>query len=209
MATPSEVVRSEAAMLTAQNTVPPVESQTPGLKRSLGVLLILAITVFSIWLALNPIVVQQFGRWGYVGAFIISLVASATIVLPAPGLALIIAMGGALDPIILGIVAGVGSAFGELSGYIAGATGSMLIPEQQRHHFDRLHRLTDKYGGWLLFALSAIPFPLFDLAGMVAGVLRMNVPIFLLAVAVGKSIKYIILILLAAGSLQWLQAFFA
>lgn len=207
-------VAAPPEVTTAETTSPPQasptspESQTPGLKRSLGILLILAITAFSIWLALNPAIVQQFGNWGYVGAFIISLIASATIVLPAPGLAIIIAMGGALDPVLLGIVAGVGSAFGELSGYVAGATGSTLIPEEQRHHFDRLHQLTDKYGGWLLLVLSAIPFPLFDLAGMVAGALRLNIPIFLLSVAVGKSVKYIVLILLAAGSLQWLQAFF-
>jgi membrane protein YqaA with SNARE-associated domain len=36
----------------------------------------------------------------------------------------------------------------------------------------------------------------------------MRVSRFLLAVAVGKSIKYIVLILLGAGSLQWLQRLF-
>ena len=57
----------------------------------------------------------------------------------------------------------------------------------------------------VLGVLAALPFPLFDFAGIVAGALRMRVVRFLLAVAVGKSIKYIILILLGASPLQWLQ----
>lgn len=173
-------------------------------QRWLGIGIILAITVASFWLALNPRLVTSLGHWGYIGAFVISLIASATIVLPAPGLAIIIAMGPALDPVLLGIVAGVGSAFGELSGYIAGATGSALIPAQHRQRFDQLHGLTSRYGAPLLTALAALPFPFFDFAGIVAGILRMNVLAFLVSVAIGKSIKYIILILLSAGAFELL-----
>src|SRR5690606_18771917 len=146
--------------------------------------------------ALNPQWVMGFGTWGYVGAFIISLIASATIILPAPGIAVVIAMGTALDPVLLGIVAGLGSAVGELSGYLAGTSGRALIPSGQRDQFERLHRLTDRYGALLLFGLSAIPFPLFDFAGIIAGMLKIRVPVFLATVAAGKSIKYIVMILL-------------
>jgi membrane protein YqaA with SNARE-associated domain len=177
-------------------------------KRWLGVGVIVAITLISFWIALNPQWVVRLGQWGYVGAFFISLIASATIVLPAPGLLIIVAMGAALDPVILGIVAGLGSAVGELSGYLAGATGSALIPAAQRHHFDRLQHLTRRYGAPLLALLAAIPFPLFDFAGIVAGVMRMNVFAFLVAVALGKSIKYIILIATGASSLQLLLRWF-
>jgi membrane protein YqaA with SNARE-associated domain len=175
--------------------------------RWLGLLAILAITAASFWLALNPEWVMQFGRWGYVGAFIISFVASATIILPAPGIAVVIAMSTALDPIALGIVAGVGSAFGELSGYIAGASGRALVPEHHRPHVERLHHLTDRYGALILGLLAALPLPIFDLAGIVAGMLRMNILSFIGAVSVGKSIKYIILIIIGAGPLQFLLQF--
>jgi membrane protein YqaA with SNARE-associated domain len=169
---------------------------------------VVLITVVSFWVALNPQWVSGLGRWGYVGAFVISLIASATIVLPAPGLAIVIAMGAALDPVLLGVVAGVGSAVGELSGYIAGSTGRALIPEERKRQIDTLQRLTRKYGGALLFVLAAIPFPLFDFAGIVAGMLKMRVWVFLVAVALGKSLKYVILILLGSGSLQILQRWF-
>ena len=177
-------------------------------KRWAGVIIVVIICLVSFWVALNPVLVQRMGSWGYVGAFIISLIASATVVLPAPGLAIIIAMSPALNPYLLGIVAGVGSAVGELTGYAAGAGGSALIPPERKAQFERMRQLTVNYGALILFVLATIPFPLFDFAGMVAGALKMRVSRFLLAVAVGKSIKYIVLILLGAGSLQWLQKLF-
>lgn len=170
-----------------------------------SIAVILLITVASFWLALNPQWVMGFGHWGYVGAFVISLVASATIILPAPGIAVVIAMGTALDPVLLGIVAGMGSAVGELSGYLAGASGRALIPSSRRAQFEQLHRLTDRYGAALLFGLAAIPFPLFDFAGIIAGMLKMRIATFLATVAAGKSIKYVIMILLGAGPLLYLQ----
>jgi membrane protein YqaA with SNARE-associated domain len=109
---------------------------------------------------------------------------------------------------MLGIVAGIGSAFGELSGYIAGATGRTLIPPEQQHHFDAIRDLTRRYGPLFLAVLAALPFPFFDVAGIVAGILRMRVVSFLIAVAVGKSIKYVILILVGTGSLHILQRWF-
>ncbi len=170
-------------------------------------IVITVIFAVSCWLALNPQFVTRFGRWGYVGAFLISFVSSATIILPAPGIAVIIAMSAALDPITLGVVAGVGSAFGELTGYIAGASGRALIPIQHRSKFERLHSLTNNYGAVVLAFLAAIPFPFFDFAGMVAGMLKMHIVIFIIAVAIGKSIKYTILILLGAGPLHLLRHF--
>ena len=173
-----------------------------------SVVVIIVITVASFWVALNPQWVLGFGSWGYVGAFIISLIASATIILPAPGIAVVIAMGTALDPVLLGIVAGVGSAVGELSGYLAGTSGRALIPDHQRAQFERLHRLTDRYGAILLLGLSAIPFPLFDFAGIIAGMIKIRITTFLATVAVGKSVKYIIMIMLGAGPLLYLQELF-
>jgi membrane protein YqaA with SNARE-associated domain len=174
-------------------------------RRGLGIALIVAITAGSFWLAFNPAWVSNLGGWGYVGAFLISLAASATVVLPAPGLAVVIAMGAALDPVLLGVIAGIGSAIGELTGYFAGATGSALIPAEHRERVARLQTLTQRYGALLLVVLSAIPFPFFDFAGIVAGILKMRIWTFLAAVAVGKSIKYVILILVGAGSLEILQ----
>ena len=183
-------------------------SQSDAAKKWLGALTIVLIFAASFWLAVHPHMVQYVGRWGYVGAFFISLVASATIVLPAPGIAIIIAMSTGLNPYTLGIIAGVGSAVGELTGYVAGRSGRAFVPEKQKRQVERLHTLTQKYGIVMLAVLAALPFPLFDFAGMVAGMLKMRVPAFLAGVSIGKSIKYIFLILLGMGPLHWLQHLF-
>ena len=180
-------------------------SATEPQRRWLGVLIVGLIFVGSFWLALNPVWIERFGNWGYVGAFLISLIASATIVLPAPGIVVVIAMSAALNPWLLGIVAGLGSAVGELTGYLAGRGGRAIIPPEQQQRFAQIQRLTQRHGVLILALLAAIPFPLFDFAGIVAGAMRMRVSSFLLAVAVGKSIKYVIMILLGATSLEWLQ----
>ncbi len=181
------------------------EDRKQSMQRWVGILLVILITVAGFWLAFNPEWTRWIGQWGYVGAFLISMIASATIILPAPGIAVVIAMGSALDPYILGIVAGIGSAVGELTGYVAGRTGRALIPEDQRHYFEWIQRHTKSYGSLLLLGLAAIPFPLFDLAGIVAGVLRMRLWAFLTSVSIGKSLKYIILILVGSGAVELLQ----
>lgn len=196
--------------LTSANRYFAFIAQTPlwsVMRWGMGSLLILGTLAASVWLAANPEWVLQLGRWGYMGAFLISLIASASIILPIPGLAVIIAMSAVLDPVMLGIVAGIGSALGELSGYIAGATGAALIPERHRPHFDRIHVLTGKHGGLIIAVCAAIPFPLLDFAGIVAGMLRMSLTTFIVATAVGKSLKYIVLILLGAGPLMVLLQF--
>lgn len=166
--------------------------------------LVLVIVMGSVWITLNPQWVLRLGHWGYLGAFLVGLISSATIILPAPGIALLIAMGTALDPLLLGVVAAAGSALGELTGYFAGATGAALVPEERRVHFERIHFLTGKYGAGVIFILASIPFPLFDLVGIIAGMLRMPIPFFLVAVFVGNSLKYTALIWLGAGPIYWL-----
>jgi len=142
---------------------------SPAQQRWLGGGVIVIICLASFWLAMNPAWVQRLGHWGYLGAFLISLIASATIILPAPGIVVIMAMGAALNPILLGVVAGLGSAVGELTGYAAGRGGRALIPTQQQKQFEQIQTLTKRYGPLILALLAAIPFPLFDFAGIVAG----------------------------------------
>lgn len=198
-------MESKALIVT---TPPPTWWQSPRTQQWVGIAAIALITVVSCWLALHPRWVMLLGRWGYLGAFVISLVASATIILPVPGLAVVIAMSSALDPILLGIVAGVGSAFGELSGYLAGRSGRALIPAERAALVQRLEVWTRRYGALLLTVLAIIPFPLFDLAGIVAGIVQMRLLSFLTSVAIGKSIKYIVLILLGAESIHLVQRWF-
>lgn len=126
---------------------------------------------------------------GYPGIFVVSLLGNATIVLPAPSLALVFAMGSALPPILVGLAAGIGEALGELSGYAAGFGGRAVIENQKI--YQRLSAWMQRRGSITVLVLSAIPNPFFDLAGIAAGTLRYPLWRFLLFCWIGKTAKTI------------------
>ncbi|MCB0112760.1 MAG: VTT domain-containing protein [Caldilineaceae bacterium] len=171
----------------------------------LSVLALIAITLGSFWAALNPGWVRQAGHWGYLGATLISFLSSATVILPAPGLAVVFSMGGVLNPVLLGILAGIGSGLGELSGYVAGASGRALISPDRTHPFVR--HFTTRYTAIALFVFAILPLPIFDFAGIVAGAMRVRLPVFLGTVISGKIIKHVIIALMGAGFLPLLRVF--
>lgn len=142
---------------------------------------------------------------GYGGILIVSLLSSATIILPAPSLLLVFAMGSALPPLLVGPAAGIGEALGEMTGYAAGFAGRAAIEEEQT--YERLKRWMERHGGITILVLSAIPNPLFDLAGIAAGSLRYPLWRFFLVCWLGKTIKTTLVALAGAWSLDIIKPF--
>ena len=68
---------------------------------------------------------EQFAPYGYPGIFVINLLGNATVALPAPSLAIVSVAGSVLNPYLVGLFAGAGSALGELTGYLAGYSGDL------------------------------------------------------------------------------------
>lgn len=131
--------------------------------------------------------VEEFAALSYPGVFLIALLANATVLLPAPGVALIYAMGAILNPVGIGLAAGTGGTIGELSGYLAGFSGQAII--ERTDIYSRIKPKVDKYGGWAILVLSAIPNPFFDIAGIAAGIAKMPLRTFLIFTWVGQVIK--------------------
>ena len=170
--------------------------------RLLALLLVVAATVAGIiWRDR----LGRFVAYGYPGIFLISLVANATVILRAPSLALVFALGGVLNPILVGLAAGIGEALGELTGYLAGYSGQAVI--ENREVYDRLHGWMRQYGLATVFFLSVFPNPFFDLAGIAAGMLRFPVGHFLLSCWLGKTLKTIGFALAGAHSFFLLGRF--
>ncbi len=139
---------------------------------------------------------------GYAAIFLISLVSSATILLPLPGFAIVFASAPYLNPILLGIAAGLGSGIGEFSGYLAGYAGHNAL---ERTRLFRLHKKqVERYGAPAIFALALIPNPAFDLAGIAAGAVEMKWWKFLLAAIAGKTLRYISLAYAGIWAEGWL-----
>jgi len=131
--------------------------------------------------------VEQFEAYGYPGVFAISLLGNATVILPAPSLAIVSVAGSVLNPYLVGLFAGAGSALGELTGYLAGSSGRAVI--QDRERYERMVTWMRRHGLWVIFVLSMVPNPLFDLAGIAAGALQIPVHQFMLACWLGKTVK--------------------
>jgi len=131
--------------------------------------------------------VAEFKQYGYLGIFFIALLANATVLLPAPGVAIIYAMGAVFNPLWVGIWAGTGGAIGELSGYLAGFSGQAIVERTDVYH--RVKPWVEKYGGWAIVFFSAIPNPFFDVAGIAAGIVKMPMRTFLFSVWIGQLIK--------------------
>jgi uncharacterized membrane protein YdjX (TVP38/TMEM64 family) len=73
----------------------------------------------------------NFKEYGYLGAFLISLMAAATIIIYVPGVPVVFDLGGLLpNPFFVGLAAGLGEAIGEFTGYLAGRGGHVFLKEK-------------------------------------------------------------------------------
>lgn len=154
------------------------------LLRILALLVVIAITVFIYSIRDR---VDEFAAYGYPGIFLVALMANATVFLPAPGVAVVFAMGNVFNPLGVALAAGTGGALGELSGYLAGFSGQAVV--EKTNIYDRVHPWVKKYGIWAILVLSAIPNPFFDIAGVAAGIAKMSLRRFLVACWIGQLIK--------------------
>jgi len=144
---------------------------------------------------------------GYVGIFLVGILGNATVIFPVPSLAIVFAGGSVLNPLLVGLVSGVGEPLGELTGYLAGYGGSAVVQDGPR--FQRIKLWMERRGFLTLFVLSAIPNPVFDLAGIAAGAVRFPVGRFLLACWLGKTLKGVVVAYLGSLSVDlvgsWLR----
>jgi len=176
-------------------------------KRIVPISAVLLALGISIALFLYRDQVSQLGDYGYVGAFLVCLVSNATIILPVPGIVVLFALGATLNPILVGLAGAAGGIIGEMTGFMVGYGGREVVPSGSRM-YARAENWMRRWGGWAVFAFAAVPLPVFDLAGVVAGVLRYPLWKFLLIGWVGKSIKYVILVLAGAWGWEALLDFF-
>lgn len=146
---------------------------------------------------------EQLAQYGYLGIFIVAFMAYATVLLPAPGVAVVFTMGSIFNPIGIALAAGAGAALGELSGYLAGFSGQAVV--EKADIYARLLKWMTRNGPLTVFLLAAIPNPFFDLAGVAAGALKMRLPLFLFWVWLGETIKMLFFAYAGAGLINLFQ----
>jgi membrane protein YqaA with SNARE-associated domain len=173
-------------------------------KRTLNIIrliVLLGVIALTVILVINREKIQELQAFGYPGIFLVSVLANATILVPVPGVVFTSAMGAVFNPFWVSVAAGAGAALGELSGYLAGFSGQAVVENTER--YERVVGWMRKYGEITILALAFFPNPLFDLAGMLAGMLKMPVWKFLFYCVIGKVLK--MMMFAYAGS--WLITF--
>ena len=156
----------------------------------LRILALLAVIAISVYIFSIRDQAEKLAVYGYPGIFLLSFMAYATVILPAPGVAVVFTMGAIFNPIGVALAAGAGAALGELTGYLAGYSGQAVI---ERHDlYEKLTRWMIKNGPLTVLILSAIPNPFFDLAGIAAGALQMPWKRFLFWCWTGETFKMLI-----------------
>ena len=124
---------------------------------------------------------------GYPGVFFLSFLGSVAMVFPVPGLFSVCGASVFLSPLLIGLLAGVGETIGEVSGYAIGYGGGTVV--ERRRFYPRLKRWMDTRGTLVIFLVSIIPNPVFDVVGIAAGGVRYPFTRFMAIVLVGKTIK--------------------
>ncbi len=145
-------------------------------------------------------------KYGYFGVFIITLLTSATIFIPVPSQLYVFLLAPVLNPVLMSLAAGLGSAIGELTGYGIGLGGEKIIIKKYPQYKDSLKAWKRKFkerGFILLFLFAVTPLP-DDIVGIVAGLLKYDVKKFLIAVFLGKTLMF----LLVAYAGKWAFGFF-
>jgi membrane protein YqaA with SNARE-associated domain len=177
------------------------------LARILALLAVIAITVYVYNIRDQA---EQLARYGYPGIFLLSILANATVLLPAPGIVFVFFMGAVFNPVGVAIAAGLGAAIGEMSGYLAGFSGQAIV--ENTTYYQRILGWMENNqfkASMVILVLAFIPNPFFDLAGISAGTLRMPVIRFLFFCAIGKILKMFIFAYAGYAGITTLQEFFS
>jgi uncharacterized membrane protein YdjX (TVP38/TMEM64 family) len=162
----------------------------------------LAVIAISIWIYSIKDQAAQLAAYGYPGIFIVAMLANATVFLPAPGVAVVFAMGSIFNPLLVALFAGTGAAIGELVGYLAGYSGQGIVENTKM--FTRIEPWVRRYGVFTIFILAALPNPFFDIAGVAAGILKIPIGKFFIACWLGQLIKMFAFAYAGSVSISWL-----
>jgi len=151
---------------------------------SLALTIALCIAVIYYW-----DYVSQAQHYGYLGAFIISILAGGTVIVPVPGILVIFTLGSVLNPAIVGAVAGIGEAVGSIGIYLTGYGGHKALQKTNNHLVDKFTQWIRNRGSIAVFAMSAIFNPLFYPFTAIAGMLRFGLIKFFILCWAGKTVK--------------------
>ncbi len=160
-------------------------------------------------------------QYGYLTSFLVSFLDGVTII-PLPAGVIVFILAGRLNPLYLGLLAGLGDALGGVTAYYTGAGGRSLwsklrpkskqraLSSQSNSNYDKLTSVLPKLpsrwqalyrrllgwvergGSWAVFVVAAFIWWLYYPVALAAGTFHIGVRRFFLASWAGKTIRGLI-----------------
>ncbi len=158
----------------------------------------------DIWVWMGDLVAS----YGYAGAFLISIFGNFTVFFPVPFVLTIYAFGATLNPLMLGLVCGLGSTLGEFSAYLIGRGGRRVINDRYGERLETAKLLVQEYGMAVIFAFAVLPLP-DDLILVPLGMLRYSLRKAMAAMLLGKTLMCVAVAYAGRSSYTLIKDIFA
>jgi membrane protein YqaA with SNARE-associated domain len=142
--------------------------------------------------------VRRLGAFGYLGVFVVTFVANATVVVPVPYFGLVARLAQELHPLGVVLAGALGSVLGESVAFFVGRSGRGVIEDTRFYRWVHIQMRHPWRAFVLLFLLAAPPNPAFDVAGLAAGALGLPYWLFFTAVFLGRIIRIGLIALVGA-----------
>jgi len=145
-----------------------------------------------VYLALLEWMEQFAHQFNYFGIFFISLIGAMSIIIPIPSTLVIYLSGAFLDPFLVAVSGGLGSALGEFSGYVLGYYGRAVLSEERRKKMDYMMKVFQRHGFAAIFLFALTPLP-DDLLFIPLGIMRYRFAKVFIPALLGKMLMCFIL----------------
>jgi membrane protein YqaA with SNARE-associated domain len=124
---------------------------------------------------------------GYGGAFLAGFLGSSSLFIAVfPSFVVVPLLATVLNPVGVGVLAGVGAGVGQFLHYYVGLGGRYLLSEDRRQTLERWRARLDRYGVVLIFLFAATPLTPDDILWIPLGMMRYPRLKALIAAIAGK-----------------------
>lgn len=141
--------------------------------------------------------------YGYAGTFFACLLLNATVLLPSSSTAIVMSMATIYNPIVIAIVGALGTTLGEFTGYFAGYYGSSII--EHSSIINKILTVYNRFPKLAIILFAALPLPLFDILGIMAGSVKMDKKTFFIFCFIGKGLKMLLYAYIGIYTLNQVQ----
>lgn len=163
---------------------------------ALGLLALLALNVFAYWL-IGLQAVQDFftqlQSFVYLGSFLLAFFTNFTVAVPIPYNPIVLQMMETTSmPWLVAITTAAGATLGETAGFLAGRAGRGTFEGTRFANWMGRQLQHPIRGFVVLFLISAVPFPAFDVAGIVSGAVGVPAKLFYSSVFLGRLARFLL-----------------